>query len=81
MEFHIGSQVPKVPPKIAISHIKPEKFLFLFFLVEPQLYFTIFLKIYVTVLLLKKYLNIEKKHVFFYDFVKPLIFALKLEVH
>ena len=42
--------------------IKPNKFLFLVFLVEFQLYFTGFLKVYVTVLLFRKYLTskIEK---------------------
>ena len=43
--------------------IRPKKFLFLIFLVEFQLYFYRFLKVYVKVLLLKKYftLKIEKK--------------------
>ena len=81
MKFHIGSQAPKVPPKIAISHIfvisegnilydKAQEILFLVFLVESQLYFTRFLKIYVKVLLLKKYLTleIEKNMVFFLQF-------------
>ena len=44
------------------SRIKPQKLFFLVFLAEIQLYFTGFLKVYVTVRLLKKYLtsNIEK---------------------
>ena len=73
--------ISKVPPKIAISHIfvisegnilydKAQEILFLVFLVESQLYFTRFLKIYVKVLLLKKYLTleIEKNMVFFLQF-------------
>ena len=52
MKFHIGSQAPNVQQKIAISYV---------FMIsggnnlkdEPQ-------EIYVTVLLLKKYLSIEK---------------------
>ena len=79
MEFHIGSQAPKVPPKIAISHVfvrtKPNNFFFSVSLVEFQLYFTGFLKVYVTVLLLKKYLTskIEKNvpHVVFLHFYEP----------
>ena len=79
MEFHIGSQAPKVPPKIAISHVfvrtKPNNFFFSVSLVEFQLYFTGFLKVYVTVLLLKKYLTskIEKNvpHGSFLQFYKP----------
>ena len=79
MEFHIGSQAPKVPPKIAISHVfvrtKPNNFFFSVSLVEFQLYFTGFLKVYVTVLLLKKYLTskIEKNapHGFFLQFYEP----------
>ena len=55
--------------------IKPKKFFFLVFLVEFQLYFTGFLKVYVTVLLLKKYLTskIEKNvpHGSFLQFYKP----------
>ena len=58
------------------SRIKPNKFFFLVFLVEFQWYFTGFLKVYVTVLLLKKYLasKIEKKNVlhgFFLQFYEP----------
>ena len=55
--------------------IKPNKFFFLVFLVEFQLYFTGFLKVYVTVLLLKKYLTskIGKKRStwVFLQFYKP----------
>ena len=86
IEFHIGSQAPKVPPKIAISHvfvisgskscrIKPPKNFFLVFLIEFQLYFTGFLKVYVTVILFKKYLTskIEKNVPFFFflQFYEP----------
>ena len=84
MEFHIGSQAPKVPPKTAISHvfvrIKPNNFFFSVSLVEFQLYFAGFLKFYVTVLLFRKYLTskIEKKRstyfclfVFFLQFYEP----------
>ena len=79
MEFHIGSQAPKVPQKIAISHVfvrtKPNNFFFSVSLVEFQLYFTGFLKVYVTVLLLKKYLTskIEKNvpHGSFLQFYEP----------
>ena len=93
MEFHIGSQAPKVPPKIAISHAlvisggnilsdkAQKKNLFSVFLVEFQLYFTGFLKLYVIVLLLKKYLTstIEKNvpHGFFCNFMNPLILERK----
>ena len=53
--------------------IKPNKFFFLVFLVEFQFYSTGFLRVYVTVPLLKKYLTskIEKNvpHVFFCLFV------------
>ena len=66
MELHTGSQALKVPPKIAISHVfvilggnilrdkAQELFLFSFLGRVP----VIFLKVYVTVLLLKKYLTI-----------------------
>ena len=72
---------PKYPPKIAISHvfvrIKPNNVFFSVSLLEFQLHFTGFLKVYVTVLLLKKYLTskIEKNvpHVFFCNFMNPLI--------
>ena len=51
------------------SRMKPNNFIFLFLLVEFQLYFTGFLKVYVTAVLLKKYLisKIEKNvpHGFF----------------
>ena len=43
--------------EIISCRIKPNKFFFLAFLVEFQLYFTGYLKVYVTVLLLKKYLT------------------------
>ena len=74
--------------------IKPKKIFFLVFLVEFQLYFTGFLKVYATGLLLKKYLTskIEKNipHIFslqFYehpDLVKNILTiwnALKWEVY
>ena len=52
--------------------IRPKKFFLVVFLVEFQLYFTGFLKVYVTLLLLKTYLTskIEKniQHVFFLFF-------------
>ena len=55
--------------------IKPKKFFFLVFLVEFQLCFAGFLKIYVAVLLLKKCLTskIEKKRLtwFFFQFYEP----------
>ena len=60
--------------------IKPNKFFFLVFLIEFQLYFTWFLRVYATILLLKKYLTskIEKSvpHgcffvVFFLQFYEP----------
>ena len=55
--------------------IKPKKFFLLVFLVEFQLYFTGFFKVYVTVLLLKKYLTstIEKNiwHGSFFQFYEP----------
>ena len=61
--------------------IKPNKFFFLVFLVELQLYFTGFLKVYITVLLLKKYLTskIAKNipHGFFCNFMNPLILERK----
>ena len=62
--------------------IKPKVFFFSVFLVE-LLYFTGFLKVYVTILLLKKYLTskIEKNvpHVFFYlQFYDPLILEKKI---
>ena len=74
--------------------IKPKKYFFLVFLVEFRLYFTGFLKVYVTVFLLKKYLTskIEKNvpHGLFLQFYEPpdlgkKIFTtwnlLKSEVH
>ena len=93
MKFHIGSQAPKVPPKIATSYIfvilrvkswmiKPNKFFFSVFLVEFQLYSTEFLKVYVIVLLLKKYLTlkIEKNvpHEFFLQFYEPFDIGKKI---
>ena len=55
--------------------VNPPKKFFLVFLVEFQLYFTGFLKVYVTVLLLKKYLTskIEKNvpHGSFLQFYEP----------
>ena len=60
----------------AIScRIKPPKIFFLVFLVEFLLYFTGFLKVYATVLLLKKYQNLKKNvpHGFFDNFMNPLI--------
>ena len=94
MEFHIDSQVSKLPLKIIISHIfvisgviscmiKPKKFFLLVFLGEFQLYLTGFLKVYVTVLLLKKYLTskIEESapHGFFFfcNFMNPPILERK----
>ena len=54
--------------------LKPKKFFFLVFLVEFQFYFTGFLNVYVTVLLLKKYLTSEIEnipHGFFLQFYEP----------
>ena len=48
------------------QRIKPKKFFFLVFLVEFQLYFTGFLQVYVTVLLLKNYLTSKIKNKTFY---------------
>ena len=68
----------------------PKNFFFLVFLVQLQLYFTGFLKVYGTVLLFKKYLTskIEKKkvpHGVFCNFMNLLIFTtwnvLKSEVY
>ena len=54
---------------------KPKNFFFLVFLVKFQVYFTEFLKVYATVLLLKKYLTskIEKKNIphGFFKFHEP----------
>ena len=63
---------PQSTPK---NSNKPRKVFFLVFLVEFQLYFTGFLKVYIRVLLLKKYLTskIGKNisHGFFSLFYKP----------
>ena len=59
-----------------------KKFFFLVFLVELQLYFTEFLKVYATVPLLKKYLASKYKKtfhffLFFCNFMNPLILIRK----
>ena len=60
---------------------KPNKFFFLVFPAEFQLCFTGFLKVYVTVLLLRKYLTSKvEKNVsdgFFYNFMNSLILERK----
>ena len=69
MEFYIGSQALKVP-----RNCKAQEIFFLVFLVEFQLYFTRFLKVYVTFLLSRIYLTLknEKKfHMFFFTIYEP----------
>ena len=77
MEFYIGSQALKVP-----RNCKAQEIFFLVFLVEFQLYFTRFLKVYVTFLLSRIYLTLknEKKvpYVFSLQFMNPLILERKL---